>query len=204
MKRLGLTGGIASGKSTVAGMLQARGIPVVDADEVYHRLLREDAEMLAELRAAFGPEVFTPEGALDRKALGARVFGDGAALARLGAITHPRVRARLVAWLEVQAARATPPRAATAAIPLLFEGGLEELFDATLLVAAPEEVQRARLMQREGIDEADARRRIASQMSLADKRARADQVVENGGSRAACEASLEAALAALGLGAPGQ
>lgn len=199
MKRVGLTGGISTGKSTVSRWIVDRGFPLVDADEVYHQLLVEDPAMLADLRAEFGDGVFDAEGRLDRKALGRRVFGDPGALARLGAITHPRVRVRMVEFMDREAARPEPPAAVFAAIPLLFESGLERLFDATLVVTVPEAVQRTRLMEREGIDEAEARRRIASQMPLAEKRSRADHEIDNGGDRAATEASLDQALEALGL-----
>lgn len=180
-------------------MFEARGIPVVDADVVYHRLLAEDAELLAELRGAFGDEVFQPDGTLDRRALGARVFAHPAELARLGEITHPRVRVALVGDLERHAGATPPPPAVVAAIPLLFESRLEPLFDVTVVVDVPAAVQLARLLEREGIDEAEARARIASQMPLEERRARADHAISNAGPREETAANLEALLATLGL-----
>src|SRR5688572_1689836 len=123
-----MTGGIASGKSSVAGELEARGFPVLDADDVYHRLVAEDAPMRADLKATFGDGVFGPDGKLDRKALGKKVFADEAARRRLGEITHPRVRRELVAWMEREAGRVPAPPALFVVIPLLFENGLEALF----------------------------------------------------------------------------
>lgn len=193
--RLGLTGGIASGKSTVCGFFEARGWPVVDADAVYHRLLAEDPELLGELREEFGNGVFAESGALDRKALGAVVFADRAKLARLGEITHPRVRAAMVAALQ-RAAAGGPP-GVVGAIPLLFENGLEALFDQTVVVTVPPAVQRARLMARDGLDAAAADARIASQMDPEARAARGDHTVSNAGDPAATEAEVDALISRL-------
>ena len=203
--RIGLTGGIASGKSTVSAMLEARGVPVVDADVVYHRLVAEDEDMRAALRDAFGAEIFLPDGSLDRPALGALVFADPTARERLGAIAHPRVRAAMIADLDSHAAATPPPSAVCGAIPLLFENGLEELFDVTLVVDVPVEVQVERLCARNDLDEAAARARIASQMAREERRSRADHCVDNGGSQGATEAAVDALMASLGLSAtPGE
>lgn len=194
MLRIGLTGGIACGKSTVAASLVRRGVPVLDADDVYHRLLREDAEMLQELRQAFGDGCFQPDGSLDRKALGAIVFRHPESLKRLGEITHPRVREALVTWMQERAGDQPPPPRMVVVIPLLFENGLEVLFDRTWVVSVPESVQLERLRQRDGFDEAEARRRIASQMPLSEKRRRADQVIENQGGIEEMERELDRAI----------
>lgn len=200
--RVGLTGGIASGKSTVTRALEARGVPVLDADAVYHQLLREDAAMLQALRDRFGDGVFQPDGQLDRKALGAIVFRDPAALADLGAITHPRVRDRFLGWMDDQAAAGAP--LAVVVIPLLFENGLERHFDTTVVIACAPATQRARLMAREGIDGDEADRRIASQMALTDKVARADHVLDNDGAPDLVDPAVERLLEALGQArAPG-
>lgn len=197
MIRIGLTGGIASGKSTIARLLLERGHPVLDADDVYHGLLREDRGMLAELRDEFGDTCFTAEGALDRKALGARVFREPEALARLGEITHPRVRQALVDWMAEQELRDPPPPLVVVVIPLLFENGLEVLFHQSWVVSTSEATQLARLQAREDLGEEDARRRVASQMPLGEKLRRADRRIENEGSMSETEASLEAALGAI-------
>ncbi len=179
MHTVGLTGGIASGKSSVAAHLESRGVPVLDADEVYHRLLREDPGLLRELRDRFGDEVFTPDGTLDRARLGSIVFADPAARADLGRIAHPRVRSRIAAWLAER--RDEDPPVAVVVIPLLYEGGLETMFDDVWVVAIDPATQLRRLMERNGLDEAQARARIGSQMPLAEKIARADAVIDNQG-----------------------
>lgn len=197
--RIGLTGGIASGKSTVSAMLEARGIPVVDADQVYHELIARDGELLGALRDEFGDGVFTADGALDRGALGAVVFSDPEALKRLGEITHPRVRTAMVAAMDGHAGSSPPPPAVVGAIPLLFENGLEALFDVTVVVDVPAQVQLTRLCSRNDLDEDSARARIASQMPLEERRSRADHAVSNAGSREETEAGVEELLATLGL-----
>lgn len=197
--RIGLTGGIASGKSTVSALFEARGIPVVDADRVYHDLLGTDAGLLAELRAEFGDDVFAVDGSLDRAALGKKVFGDPAALKRLGEIAHPRVRAAMVAALDGHAAARPPPPAVCGAIPLLFENGLEALFDTTVVVDVPAEVQVERLCARNDLDEASARARVASQMPRDERLRRAAHALDNAGSRDQTEAAVAALLAELGL-----
>jgi peptide-methionine (R)-S-oxide reductase len=197
LKKVGLTGGIASGKSTISLLLEERGFPLLDADEVYHCLLAKDAPMLADLRVAFGDECFTALGELDRKALGAHVFSDAAALKRLGEITHPRVRREMLAWMTEQDQAKPRPELIFVVIPLLFENNLEVLFDTTVVVAAPAKIQLQRLMEREDIPELEARQRISTQMPLAEKVARADWVIHNGGNLSESTMSLEQTLAGL-------
>lgn len=197
MIRVGVTGGIATGKSAASRVLADRGYPVLDADAVYHGLLETDTEMLAELRARFGDGCFTEGGELDRQVLGPIVFGDPAALADLGAIAHPRVRREMVAWLEARGAEEEPPRAVFVVIPLLFENGLEELFDRVWVVACAPEVQEARLRSRDGIDAEAAGARIRSQMPLAEKVARADRVIPNDGDLEELAAAVDHALGEL-------
>ena len=180
MKLIGLTGGIASGKSAVARMLRAAGVPVVDADLLAREAVAPGTEGLAAVLRRFGPSVLAEDGSLDRKALGARVFSDVEARRALNAIVHPAVAALAVARLDELRAGGAP--LAVYEVPLLFESHLEGMMDATLLVAAPEETQVARMRARDGLDEAAARARMAAQMPLADKRRRATAVVENDGS----------------------
>jgi dephospho-CoA kinase len=197
MMRIGLTGGIATGKSTVQAMLEEQGYPVLDADAVYHELLATDAEMLADLRTRFGAACFDADGQLDRKALGEVVFADAEARRDLGALTHPRVRRRMVAWLEERSQDRPPPAAVFVSIPLLFENGLEALFDATWVVSCSPDLQLERLRARNDLDEEAARRRIASQMPLEEKERRADVVIVNDGARPETRARVAAAIAAV-------
>lgn len=193
-RRLGLTGSIGAGKSTVARLLRERGLTVLDAD-VEARAVTEQPEVLAELEAAF-PGVVVG-GTLDRAGLAARVFGDAAQVARLNAITHPRVRVRMQA-LEAQAV-AGGATWVVQDIPLLFEGGLEKGMDAVLVVDAPLELRVQRALARGGLTREDILARDARQMSAEEKRQRATAVLDNSGSLADLEAQLDAALGGLGL-----
>ena len=193
-RRLGLTGSIGAGKSTVARLLRERGLTVLDAD-AEARAVTEQPEVLAELEAAF-PGVVVG-GTLDRAGLAARVFGDPAQVARLNAITHPRVRARMQA-LEAQAA-AGGAKWVVQDIPLLFEGGLERGMDAVLVVDAPLELRLTRALARGGLTREDILARDARQMSAEEKRKRATAVLDNSGSLADLTAQLGAALLALGI-----
>ena len=179
---LGLTGGIATGKSLVARTFQELGAVVVDADELAHQVTAPGEPALEEIREAFGPQVFTPSGQLDRRALGRVVFGNAELRRRLEQIVHPRVRERLE---EVVARlKATEVPLIVLEIPLLFETGepLLRLIDRVVVVTAPEAVQLQRLMARNGFTDEEARARIGAQMPLALKVARADYVIDNGGS----------------------
>ena len=179
MRLIGLTGGIATGKSTVARLLAARGAEIVDADVLAREVVEPGSPALAEIAAGFGDSVLTPEGALDRGALGAVVFADPAQRRRLEAITHPRIAALM--GERIAAGLASEAPLVVADIPLLFEGDRVGLVQGVLLVDCPEEVQLRRLMLRDGIDEAAARARVAAQMPLAEKRRRATWVIDNSG-----------------------
>ncbi|HEX7128104.1 MAG TPA: dephospho-CoA kinase [Thermodesulfobacteriota bacterium] len=178
---VGLTGGIASGKSTVSAMLEALGIPVIDADRLAREVVEPGRPAFAEVVAAFGPEVVAPDGRLDRARLGAIVFADPAARARLEAIVHPRVfeaeRARLA-----EIARRDPGGVAVVDAALLLESGNARWMDAVVLVAAPRETQIERLVGRRGLSRAEAEARVAAQWPLERKRALADYEIDNGGS----------------------
>jgi len=187
---LGLTGSIAMGKSTTAAMLRARGVPVHDADAAVHALYRGAA--VAPVEAAF-PGVVR-DGAIDRAALGERVVGDAAALARLEAIVHPLVRAAEAAFLAGCAAAGR--RAAVIDVPLLIETGGEGRVDAVVLVTAPAEVQRARALARPGMSEARLAAILARQMPDAEKRRRAHFLVDTGLGMAAARRAVDAVLRA--------
>ena len=179
MRLIGLTGGIATGKTTVARLLAARGAEIVDADVLAREVVEPGSPALAEIAAGFGDSVLTPEGALDRAALGAVVFADPAQRRRLEAITHPRIAALM--GERIAAGLASEAPLVVADIPLLFEGDRVGLVEGVLLVDAPEAVQLRRLMLRDGIDEAAARARVAAQMPLDEKRRLATWVIDNGG-----------------------
>lgn len=197
MKTVGLTGGIACGKSTVAGLLRAGGVPVVDADQVARDVVAPGSEGLAEVVARFGPTVLGPEGGLDRAAMRAIVSADPAARKALEAITHPRIGAGIMGWLQAQAEAGTPVAAVEAA--LMVETGSYRLYDHLLVVACSPDVQLARLMARDGMDEAAARRWLGAQLPVAEKVALADAVVQNDGAAEEIPAALGRAWQALGL-----
>ncbi|ARD41740.1 dephospho-CoA kinase [Actinomyces gaoshouyii] len=172
--RVGLTGGIGTGKSTVARLLIEHGAGVVDADAIAREVLAPGSKGLAEAAAAFGDGILAADGSLDRAALASRVFGDAAARARLDAITLPRI-AELAAYrLEA----VSPGGVAVYDVPLLVESGIADLFDCVIVVEASRETRLARLARR-GMDEADSLRRIAAQASDAQRRCLADIVLPN-------------------------
>ena len=186
---VGLTGGIASGKSTVAARLRELGVPVVDADALAREVVAPGTPGLEAIVEAFGAGVLTPEGALDRKALGEVVFADAAARKRLEAITHPRIAAAGHARMASLADHPAPYRVYEAA--LLVENGLHRAFPALVVVAAEEATQLTRIMARDGLDEAAARARLAAQLPLRDKIAVATDVLRNDGDRAALMAAVD-------------
>jgi dephospho-CoA kinase len=183
MRRIGLTGGIASGKSAVAGRLEQLGAVVIDADRVAREVVEPGEPALAQIAEAFGPDVLREDGALDRAALGAIVFADREKLSVLNGITHPAIAERTLS--RFAAAEAADPRAVVVYdVPLLVEGspGRSYGFDTVVVVeAAPEERVR-RMVELRGMDRAEAERRIASQASDADRRAVADHVIDANGS----------------------
>jgi dephospho-CoA kinase len=178
-RTVGLTGGIASGKSSVAQAFAALGIPIVDADRVAREVVLPGTDGLAEVVAAFGPGVLDSSGALDRKKLGEIVFADPEARQRLNAILHPRIGAASAAALA--AVGDSVPYAIYEAA-LLVENGIHRGLSALVVVAVDRETQIARLMKRDAIDRSAAEQRIAAQLPLGDKVAVADFVIDNSGS----------------------
>ncbi|QSO46760.1 dephospho-CoA kinase [Alicyclobacillus mengziensis] len=178
---VGLTGGIATGKSTVTSMLRELGAYVVDADVWARKVVEKGSPGLAGIVQAFGPGILQGDGTLNRAALGQIVFQDAEARQRLNDITHPKVRDGMrqetAAYLEKH-----PDTPIVWDVPLLFEGETRNLVDVTILVYIPEEVQRMRLMSRDGLSEEDANRRISAQMPIEEKRALATYVIDNSGS----------------------
>jgi dephospho-CoA kinase len=175
----GLTGGIGSGKSTVARRFRARGLPVIDADALAREVVAKGSDGLAELVRCFGEEILTPGGELDRPGVARRVFGDAEALRALNAITHPRVAA-----LAAERTRALEEQGEALAcyeVPLLFEGRFAEAFRPIVVVVVPVEVQIARTLKRDGTTHADVQARIDAQIPLSKKAALADFIIDNSG-----------------------
>ena len=189
MRLIGLTGGIATGKSTVAAMLAARGAAVIDADVLAREVLVPGTPAFAEVVETFGPHVLGDAGAVDRAALGSVVFADPQLRAELERITHPRINAlmqeRILDALESDAALVV------ADIPLLFERRREDAFDGTILVYAPPAIQLQRVRERDGLDDLDAQRRLVAQLPIDEKRARATWVIDNGGTRESTAAQVD-------------
>lgn len=176
-KRVGLTGGIASGKSTVSAILADLGAVIIDADALARDVVAKGTPGLAAVVAEFGPGLLTQDGDLDRPAMGALVFGDEAARRRLEAIVHPLVFERIVE-LEAQAA---PGALVVHDIPLLAESGRADTFDAVVVVHAPEETQIDRMVRDRGWTVAEAKSRIAAQAAAEDRLSIATYVIENTG-----------------------
>lgn len=182
MKIIGLTGGIACGKSTVSKVLRTLGAAIIDADALAHELAQPKQPIFNVYVERFGREVVTVDGTLDRAAVARRVFADPVVRAEVDAVTHPLIRA--AAEERLRAAELEQKRAAVLDVPLLFEAGWDTLADETWVVALPEEEQLARLLARDKtMCESDARARIAAQMPLREKCARADVVIDNSGTK---------------------
>jgi dephospho-CoA kinase len=186
---IGLTGGIASGKSTVAAILRELGAPVVDADVLARRVVEPGQPAYHDIVREFGREVLADDGTIDRKKLADVVFADDARRKRLNAITHPRI---------AEAAQAETSRHIGAGAPVVFyeaallvENGLHRMLDGLVVVSAPEDVQVRRVMARDGLDEAAARARLAAQLPLAEKLKVASHVIDNAGTPEATRAQVE-------------
>jgi dephospho-CoA kinase len=188
--RVGLTGGIACGKTHVRRRLEARGFPTLDLDQVSRDVVAPGEPALAEIEAAFGSGVIGPEGVVDRAALGAVVFADAAARARLNAIVHPRVRAAERAWAAARAAAGALVSVTDAA--LIVEAGAHLRFDRIVVVHCDPAEQLARLRARDGLDEDSARARVDAQLPVADKRAFGHFEVDTSGAVADTEARTDA------------
>lgn len=179
MKIIGLTGGVGSGKTTVAEMLREMGAEVVDADQAAHEAYAPGTPGFDAVVREFGPEFVREDGTIDRQRLGALVFNDEPALRRLNAIVHPLVRE----WMAARTAEAAERGAVIVIqdVPLLYENGLEGLFSSVLLVYVPEEVQLDRLVHSRGLPPDRARSIIAAQMPMDEKRRRAHHIIDNSG-----------------------
>jgi dephospho-CoA kinase len=190
---IGLTGSIGMGKSTVAKMFAEEGAPSFNSDAAVHELYAQGGAAVAPVEAAF-PGV-TREGAIDRAALSAKVVGNEAAIAQLEKIVHPLVRQAQTNFLAAQ--RAAGVKAVVLDIPLLFETGAADKFDKVVVVSAPADVQRERVLSRPGMTVEKFEELLARQTPDAEKRARADFVIDTGGSFEATRAQVRAVLDAL-------
>lgn len=197
MRRVALTGGIATGKSHVRARFEALGVPTIDADRLAREVVAPGTAGLAEVVRRFGTGVVDRSGALDRRKLASIVFADPAARRDLEAIVHPRVRAATEAWFTTLDP-ALP--LAVADIPLLFETGRDRDFQSVIVVAAEPETQVRRVMARDGLTEQDARARVAAQLPIADKLRKADYVVRTDGTHADTDAQVDAIYRQLTLG----
>ena len=195
MLLVGLTGNIASGKSTVAQMLRERGAVVIDADVLAREAVAPGSDGLAAIRDRWGARVLAPDGSLDRAALRAIVFADDREREALNAIVHPEVERRRAA--AVEAARARGDRIVVCDIPLLYEKGLEGQFDVVVLVDAPEALRFARVVALRGVGNAEARAMLRAQMPAAPKRQRAAIVIDNAGSLEQLAAAVDGAWSRL-------
>ncbi len=193
---VGLTGGIATGKSTVSELLRQLGCEIIDADRLARDVVEPEQPAWKQIVAEFGGGVVTAEGALDRKKLGAIVFADPERRKRLEAITHPAIRARFQARLDELAAQGFAGIVVFDA-PVMIESGNYKNMDRLVVVVTDDATQAGRLQERDGTDEAEGRRKIASQMPLAEKAKLADYVIDNSGDREATAAEVRRVFAAL-------
>ncbi|MFV0130425.1 dephospho-CoA kinase [Streptomyces sp. HMX112] len=193
MLKVGLTGGIGAGKSEVSRLLAGYGAVLIDADRIAREVVEPGTPGLAAVVAAFGPEILTPGGTLDRPRLGSIVFSDAERLATLNSIVHPLVGARSA---ELEAA-AAPDAVVVHDVPLLTENGLAPLYDVVVVVDASPETQLERLVRLRGMTESEARARMAAQATREQRRAVADLVIDNDGPLETLEPQVRAVWADL-------
>jgi dephospho-CoA kinase len=187
MFRVGLTGGVACGKTTVADIFASLGAGIVDTDSIARDVVEPGSAALAEIATEFGSEVIDDSGHLDRAAMRRLVFADAARRKTLERILHPRIRERTLAAID---SLRTPY--ALVVVPLLFETGFHELVDRSVVVDCPVETQLERLTNRDDVDERTAQGMLAAQLDRKTRVARGDDVIDNGGDRAATRAQVEA------------
>jgi len=195
---IGLTGGIGTGKSTVSAMLKAKGIMVIDSDQIAREVVEPGSKALAQIVAHFGQEVLLPDGRLNRKALGVRVFGNEEERKRLMEITHPAIFAETEK--RISEAKKNGEALIVLDSPLLIETGRYKQTDLVVLVYADEETQLQRIMSRDNLTEEEARYRINAQMPIDEKRQFADIIIDNRGTIEELEVQVAQLLNRLRLG----
>jgi dephospho-CoA kinase len=188
---IGLTGSIASGKSTIAEMLERYGVPIVDGDVIAREVVEPGQPTLQQIVEAFGEDILTAEGTLDRPKLGSIIFSDIEKRKALNAIIHPAIRAEMVRQRDAYVEQG---KSVVLDIPLLFENKLQHLVEKVLVVTVSEETQLTRLMERNNLSETEAKQRIASQLPLSVKEAGADAVIHNNGTIEESEHQLQQVL----------
>lgn len=190
MKKIGLTGGIGSGKSTVAKLLADAGFAIVDADKIAREIMEPGSPVLDDVAAAFGDDLIRADGSLDRGELARRAFVDKQATEKLNSITHPAIRAE--SERRFTAAEAAGEPAVVYDMPLLVELGMHRDMDLTIVVDVDAEERVRRLTSSRGLDEADARARIAQQIDAATRNAAADIIIDNNGDPSALKPQVDA------------
>ena len=194
-RRIGLTGGIGAGKSTAAARLAARGALVLDADEIARRALSPDGACYRAVTDAFGAEIHDQDGEIDRKALAAIVFSDGASREKLNGIVHPYVISEMLAKADAVFSRTDG--LVFFEVPLLFESGMDRKMDKNILIVSDEETRVARIAARDGCTREAALLRIRAQMTDEEKIKRADYVLQNDGTKEELEGKVDRLYAAL-------
>lgn len=193
MHRIGLTGGIGSGKSTVAALLADHGAVIIDADAIAREVVEPGMPALTLLALEFGEEILRPDGSLDRGALAAKAFRDADGTQRLNAIMHPLIREESQRRLEAASATGI----VVYDMPLLFETGQQDLVDSVIVVDVPEELQVERAVGMRGLEEADVRRRMQVQWTRSQRLAGADHVIDNSRDLAATRRQIDDLWASL-------
>lgn len=197
MKLIGLTGNIASGKSTVARLLVQKGAAHLDADALVHELYEPGTPVTTAIAAHFGPEVLDEHGAVDRQALGVIVFADPEALRALEQIVHPQTGRAIAERIQALQSQAEPPPALVIEAVKLIESGRHEIVDQVWFVISRPEIQKARMMQDRGLSDAEALARLQAQAPLETRLHHAHVIIENSGSVATLERQVRDAWAAL-------
>lgn len=175
---IGLTGGIASGKSTVSRLLVERGALLVDADRIAREIVLPGSPALDQIADRFGADMLLPDGSLDRKRLGNVVFSDAGKRKELEEITHPAIRQEMITQMR-RLEEEHPQSLVVVDVPLLYESGLTDRFEEIVVVYVPQAIQLERLMRRDGLNEAEASERLLSQWDIEKKRELADYVIDN-------------------------
>lgn len=177
MKLIGLTGGIACGKSTVGAILRKLGVKVIDADEIAHQIYQPGTPVHSEIVMEFGPDILAADGQINRQKLGEIIFGDETARSRLEAITHPGIIQKINELIGI--AKSENHSLVVVEVPLLFEAGLESKFDYIWVVSSQRELQLSRLMKRNRLSHEEAAARLAAQLPLEYKEGKADMIIYN-------------------------